>query len=188
MVALSPPPTPTITTLVDQSSAGSASTAAQPVSITGTGNLHFTLSSTNPTLVPNSVGAAGAPGLTVSSGCGTSALTCTLAVTPVIGQAGTAVLTISVVDGANRAAAAQMTLTATDPAPAPVGSGSGSGSGGGSGGSSSGSSSSGSVAAGAASSGGGAVQGWALLCLGGLLAWSKRRARHTATGSLKSTS
>ena len=121
-------PTPTITALVNQSSTGSASTMAQSFSVSGTGALHFTVSSTNTALVPNSVVSTGMPGVTVSAGCGTSpsTLTCTLLVTPVTGQAGTAVLTVSALDGANRAATSQMTLTATDPAPVTT-SGSGSG-------------------------------------------------------------
>ena len=117
--ALATLPTPTITALSDQASSGSTSTAAQPLSVTGTGVLHFTVSSNNTSLVPNSVVSAGQPGVTFSAGCGSSTLTCTVLATPVLGQAGTAILTISVLDGANRAATSQLTLTATDPAPAP---------------------------------------------------------------------
>ena len=115
--ALATVPTPTISALVDQTSTGSNSTHPQAFTLTGTGALHFAVSSTNTALVPNAVVSAAAPGVTVSAGCGTSTLSCTLSVTPVAGQAGTAVLTVSALDGANRAATAQMTLTATDPGP-----------------------------------------------------------------------
>ncbi len=174
MGALATVPVPTITALVDQTSSGSASTSEQPVTVTGIGALHFSLSSSNPALVPNSVVGAGMPGLTVSSGCGTSTLTCTLAVTPIVGRAGTATLTISVVDGANRSAAAQMTLTATDPAPAPAGGGSSSGS--------SGSSGTGSTTTSAASGGhsGGAVACRAGPCSASALCWPGRNAARCA--------
>jgi len=115
--ALATVPTPTISALVDQTSTGSNSTHPQAFTITGTGALHFAVSSTNTALVPNAVVSAAAPGVTVSGGCGTSTLSCTLSVPPVAGQAGTAVLTVSALDGANRGATAQMTLTATDPGP-----------------------------------------------------------------------
>ncbi len=157
--ALATLPTPTITPLSDQSSSGSASTAAQTLSVTGTGMLHFAVSSSNKSLVPNSVVSVGQPGVSFSAGCGSSALTCTVLVTPVIGQAGTATLTISVLDGANRTATSQLTLTATDPASAPpppvvvtpppaVATGGG---------------------------GGGAFRSWALLWLTVLVLWSLRR-------------
>jgi hypothetical protein len=187
--ALATVPTPTISTLVDQTSTGSASTSPQPFSVTGTGALHFTVSSSNPALVPNSVVSAGTPGVTVSSGCGSSTLSCTLSVMPVAGQAGTAVLTVAAVDGANRPAMTQMTLTATDPAP-PVSSGSSSGGteGSSSGGSSSGGSSSGgstaSTSVGGAHGGGGGLQLWALFGLGALVAWSQRRAQRPRRVSL----
>jgi len=158
--ALGTIPTPTITALTNQSSSGSASTAAQPFTVTGTGTLHFTVSSNNAALVPNSVVSAGTAGVTVSAGCGSTTLSCTLVVTPVTGQAGTAILTLSVLDGANRAATTQVTLTETDPAPGPTSSSGG-----------------GTATTGGGHSGGGGMQGWALLWLGVLLAWSQRRGR-----------
>ena len=153
---------PTISALVDQASVGSVSTSAQSFTITGTGTLSFSVSSSNTALVPNSVVAAGTPGVTVSSGCGSTALTCTLYVTPVAGQAGTATVTISVLDGANRAAEAQLTLTSTNPAPAT------SAAGGGTNGASTGS-----------HGGGGALQYWVLLLLGLLVALKiERQLQH----------
>lgn len=156
--ALGTIPTPTITALTNQSSTGSVSTTAQPFSVTGTGTLHFSVSSSNTALVPNSVVSAGTAGVTISAGCGSTTLSCTLAVTPVTGQAGTAILTVSVLDGANRAATTQVTLTETDPAPGAT-------------------SSSGGGTAATGGGGGGGMQGWAVLWLGVLLAWSQRRRR-----------
>lgn len=157
--ALAALPTPTISALSDQTSSGSASTAVQPLSITGTGMLHFTVSSSNTSLVPDSVVSAGQPGVTVSAGCGSSTLTCSVLVTPVSGQAGTAILTLAVLDGANRAATSQLTFTATDPAPAPPPP----------------------VAvtppvAARPAGGGGGLQIWALLWLAALMLWAQRRA------------
>ncbi len=146
--------TPAITTLADETSTDSASGATQAFSVTGTGPLHFTVSSNNTTLVPSSLVAAGAPGVTLSAGCGSSTLSCTIFITPVTGQAGMATVTVTALDGANRPAATQLTLTATNPAPAPPPA-SGGGSGGG---------------------GGGALQVWALLWFGVLVAYSQHRA------------
>jgi hypothetical protein len=170
--ALATLPTPTITTLSDQTSTGSASSATQALTVTGTGTLHFSVSSSNTSLVPNSVVSAGQPGVTLSAGCGSSTLTCTVSVMPVIGQAGTATLTISVLDGANRAASSQMTLTSTDPAPAPppavvVTPPTATASSGGGG-------------------GGGVLQSWALLWLSVLMLWSQHRALSGRAPSIKS--
>jgi hypothetical protein len=153
---------PTISALVDQSSVGSVSTSAQSFTITGTGTLSFSVSSSNTALVPNSVVATGMPGVAVSSGCGSTTLTCTLSVTPVAGQAGTATVTISVLDGANRAAESQLTLTSTNPAPATSAAGGAS------------------PSAGTGShGGGGALQYWVLLWLGLLVALKiERQLQH----------
>jgi hypothetical protein len=169
--ALATLPTPTITTLSDQTSTGSATTATQALTITGTGTLHFSVSSSNTSLVPNSVVSAGQPGVTLSAGCGSSTMTCTVSVTPVIGQAGTATLTISVLDGANRAAISQMTLTATDPAPAPP---------------SAVVVTPPTATASSGGGGGGALQSWALLWLGVLVLWSQHRALSGRAPAIKS--
>ncbi len=174
--ALATLPTPTISALIDQSSTGSASTSPQPFTVTGTGDLHFSVSSSNPTLVPSAVVGTGTPGVSLSSGCGTSTLSCTLSVTPVAGQAGTALLTISALDGANRPAVAQMTLTATNPGP-PVSAGSGGGGGSGSTGNTGNSGGTGSTVSSGTSAGGGGggLQGWALLALAGVMLRSIHR-------------
>ncbi|HTV77551.1 MAG TPA: S8 family serine peptidase [Steroidobacteraceae bacterium] len=159
--ALNTIPIPTASALVDESSVGSKSTASQSFTISGTGTLTFSVSSSNPALVPNAIVGAGTAGVTLSSGCGTTTLNCTLLVTPVAGQAGTAIVTISVLDGANRAGQTHLTVDATDPAPAASNS----------------AGNSGSMAASTGShGGGGAMQLWMLLALGGLVA---RRAKYS---------
>ena len=157
MGALAALPAPTISALSNQSSTDSASTPSQPLVVTGTGTLKFTVSSSNTALVPSAIVAAGSPGVTLTAGCGSTTLSCSVYVTPVPGQAGTATLAISVLDGANRSAIARTTLTAAQPAPATNSTSGGTGSSAGSGG------------------GGGALGGGSLLWLAGLSAWAKRR-------------
>jgi hypothetical protein len=91
-----------------------------PFTISGTGSLHFSVTSSNTTLVPASVGAAGAAGISVSpADCGSTTLTCSLTVTAAQYQGGTATVTVSTVDGAGRAAQATMHVTVTNPQTAP---------------------------------------------------------------------
>ncbi len=177
--ALATVPTPTITALVDQTSTGSNSTHAQAFTLTGTGALHFAVSSTNTALVPNAVVSDTAPGVMVSAGCGTSTLSCTLAVTPVAGQAGTAVLTVSALDGANRGATAQMTLTATDPGP-PTSTSNGGGSTGTTG---TAASSTGVAVSNGSSGGGGGLADWVLFGLAALVVLQvQRNLQHAGKG------
>lgn len=113
---------PTMTSLSDVAIDASASTtsAAQSFTVSGTGTLHFSVTSTNSALIPASVAAAGAPGITVSpSDCGSTTLTCSLTVTAAQYQGGTATVTVSAVDGAGRAAPATMHVTVTNPQTAP---------------------------------------------------------------------
>ncbi len=141
--ALGTLPAPTMTALPNSAIDGSVSSPNYPFTVTGTGNLHFTVTSSNAALLPASIVAAGSAGVTIAPPtCGVSTLTCTLSVAPMIGQGGTANVTVSVVDGANRSAPATMMVTVTNPTPAPpvspappptvtVASGSGGGGGGG---------------------------------------------------------
>jgi hypothetical protein len=129
---------PTMTSLTDVSidASSSRTSAALPFTISGTGALHFSVTSTNPTLIPEAVGASGAPGISVApSDCGATTLTCSLTVTAAQYQGGTATVTVSTVDGAGRAAQATIHVTVTNPAtappPAPPATSSGGGGGGG---------------------------------------------------------
>lgn len=113
---------PTMTSLTDVSidASSSRTSAALPFTISGTGTLHFAVTSTNTALVPESVGASGAAGISVSpSDCGSTTLTCSLTVTAAQYQGGTATVTVSTVDGAGRAAQATMHVTVTNPQTAP---------------------------------------------------------------------
>jgi uncharacterized membrane protein YgcG len=108
---------PTMSPLPNTTIVGGASSPAFPFTTSATGNVHFAVTSTNTALVPAAVVAAGAAGVTLApAGCGTSTLSCTLWVTPAVGQVGTANLTVSALDGANRAAPATMIVTVTAPA------------------------------------------------------------------------
>jgi hypothetical protein len=141
MGALSTLAAPTMTSLQDVSIEASSSTTstAQPFTVSGTGTLHFAVTSTNSTLVPTQVSAAGTAGIHVApSDCGATTLTCSLAVTAVDYQGGTATVTVSAVDGAGRAAPATLHVTVNNPKTAPptpaatTSSGGGGGGGGGS--------------------------------------------------------
>ncbi len=120
--ALATLPGPSITALQDVSIDASSSTTstAQPFTINATGTVHFSVQSTNNTLVPASLAASGSPGVTISpADCGSSTLTCSLTVTAAQYQGGTTTLTVSAVDGAGRAAPATLHVTVTNPQAAP---------------------------------------------------------------------
>lgn len=111
-------PLPTITTLPNALLDAGSTTPPGEFSVTGTGPLHFGVASTNTAVVPASLVAAGNPGVSVTpANCGTSVLTCNVAVTAAKGPGGTVKVTLSVVDGANRSASAPMTLTVTGSSP-----------------------------------------------------------------------
>jgi hypothetical protein len=111
-------PPPTMSALSDTTVVGGSTSPGEPFTATAFGNVHFSVSSSNAALVPAAIVAAGSPGVTLSpSTCGgASPVSCTLTVTPAIGQVGTATLTVSALDGASRAAPATMTVTVTAPA------------------------------------------------------------------------
>jgi hypothetical protein len=122
MGALATFPVPTITNLTDVTIDASSSTtsAAIPFTVSGTGTLHFSVASTNTTLVPSSVATSGGAGVAVSpADCGLTTLTCSLTVTAAQYQGGTTTLTVSAVDGAGRAAPATMHVTVNNPQQAP---------------------------------------------------------------------
>src|SRR6185503_572627 len=92
-----------------------ASSAGSQFTVTGVGTLHFAVTSSNTTLVPSTVTtAAGQSGVSVSpTTCGSTTLTCTLTITPAPGEGGTATLTFSALDGANRPASTTLKVTVT---------------------------------------------------------------------------
>jgi hypothetical protein len=122
MGALGTFPAPTITSLTDVSIDASSSTTSTGVSfsISGTGTLRFSVTSTNTTLIPASIAPAGKPGVTVSpSTCGGMTLSCSLTVTAAPYQGGVATVTVAAVDGAGRKAPATMHVTVSNPQQAP---------------------------------------------------------------------
>jgi len=122
MGALGMFPTPTITALPDSTLDPGKSTTALPITVSGFGKLHFTAQSSNTSLIPGEIVAAGSAGVTIApSDCGSTTLSCTVTVTAASGQYGGAVsMSVSVADGANRSASAAMTVTVNGPpAPAP---------------------------------------------------------------------
>jgi hypothetical protein len=112
--ALGTLPAPTITSLPNSSLAAGSSTSAYPFTVSGTGDLHFSVTSSNGALIPASIVPAGSPGVTIGpSGCGVSTMNCTVSVMAANGQSSTVTVTVAAVDGANRSAPASMTITVT---------------------------------------------------------------------------
>lgn len=120
MGALGTFPAPTITAIPDSTIDPGKSTPASPITVSGFGTLHFTVTSSNTSLIPASVVAAGSAGITIApSSCGSTTLTCTVTVSAASGQYGGSVtVTVSALDGANRSAAATLMVTVNGP-PAP---------------------------------------------------------------------
>jgi hypothetical protein len=114
-------PVPTITSLPNSALTAGSSSPSYPFTVSGTGALHFSVTSSNASSIPASVVAAGSPGVTiVPADCGTSTLSCTLSVMPANGPGGMVNLTVAAVDGANRSASASMTVTVTGSAAPPA--------------------------------------------------------------------
>ena len=131
--ALGTLPAPTITSLPDNTIAAGSSSSNYPFTVSGTGNLHFSVTSSNAALIPPSIVVAGSPGVTIApSGCGVTAMTCTVSVTTARAQGSSVNVTLNVLDGANRSASASMTITVTgSPTPPPSATPGSSGGGGG---------------------------------------------------------
>jgi len=110
--ALKTLPEPTVSAARSVSIVGGSS-GQVPFTLSGTGKLTLSGNSDNAALV--SFGAAAAAQF-VPAACGSSTNSCSLSITPALGQLGTAHLTLSVVDGAGRSAAANLTVTVTKPA------------------------------------------------------------------------
>jgi hypothetical protein len=113
-------PVPTITALPDSALTAGSSSASYPFTVSGTGALHFSVTSSNIASIPASIVAAGSPGVTIApADCGSATLSCTLSVMPANGPGGTVTVTVAAVDGAGRSAAATMTVTVTGSAAPP---------------------------------------------------------------------
>lgn len=120
MGALGTFPVPTMTSLPSSTVMAGSSSPSYPFTVTGTGALHFSVTSSDTSSIPASIVAAGSPGVTIApADCGTSTLSCTLSVMPANGPGGTVNLTVAAVDGANRSASASMTITVTASAAPP---------------------------------------------------------------------
>jgi hypothetical protein len=112
--ALGTLPAPTITSLPDSALMAGSSSPSYPFTVSGTGALHFSVTSSNTASIPASIVAAGSPGVTITPvDCGTATLSCALSVMPANGPGGTVTVTVAAVDGANRSAPASMTVTVT---------------------------------------------------------------------------
>ena len=98
---------PAATGLANASVTVGQSVPAESFTLSGTGALTVSASSSNPTLLPNA-------GLSVSSGCNTNGAHCTLSLTPAAGQTGTATVTVMVKDTYGQQGSGSLTLTVKD--------------------------------------------------------------------------
>ncbi len=120
--ALAAVPAPGLSGFTATSVVGGTSSAPSSLALTGVGNLVLTVSSSNASLIPASLVASGVLGVTITpSTCGTSTTSCMISVTPVIGQVGSATITVTATDAAKRTASVSAMITVTQPAaPAPT--------------------------------------------------------------------
>jgi hypothetical protein len=102
---------PTISALGTVSIVDGGMSGALPFTLGGTGNLTVSIASDNTALVP-----ANAPAVGIApSGCGSSTRSCTLTVTPSLGQIGTAHITLTATDATKRTASSTLTVSVTKP-------------------------------------------------------------------------
>ena len=112
--ALGAVPAPTATAISAQTIVGGTSSPALPFTIGGTGALRLSAGSDNTTLIASS-------GIVIGpSACPASATACTVTLTPVLGQVGTANVTMTVTDGAKRTGSSKFAVTVTKPTPPTV--------------------------------------------------------------------
>ena len=110
--------TPAVTGLANASVTIGQNVPVESFTISGTGALTVTASSSNTTLLPNA-------GLNVSSGCNANGAKCTLSITPAVGQTGTATVTVTVMDVHGGQGSGSFTLTVSGLPPPPPSSGGG---------------------------------------------------------------
>jgi len=112
-----PPPTPDPPTITLTSGASQSVTLPQTPSaigftLTGSGPLTISASSSNATLLPNT-------GISISAGCGTQTLNCTATLAPANGQTGSSTVSLIVTDEHEQTAIANATLEMKPAAPPP---------------------------------------------------------------------
>jgi hypothetical protein len=107
---------PAVTGLANVSVTIGQNVPAASFTISGTGALTVTASSSNTTLLPNA-------GLSVSSGCNANGAQCTLAITPAAGQTGTATVTVTAKDIYGQQGSGSFTVTVNGLPPPPSGGG-----------------------------------------------------------------
>jgi hypothetical protein len=114
--ALATIPAPNITTIANQTIVGGTSSGQLGFTLSGTGQVSVKANSDNAALI-----AATSQAIGISpSTCGSSTTRCNVTISPTLGQVGTAHITLSVVDGANRSTSTPITVTVTKPTPPTV--------------------------------------------------------------------
>jgi hypothetical protein len=103
---------PTISPIGAVSIVGGQNSGQLQFTMTGVGTLTVSGSSDNTALVAFGTGGSAS----VTAGCGTTTNTCSLLITPPLGQSGTAHVTVQTADGGQRVASTTFTVTVTKPA------------------------------------------------------------------------
>jgi Subtilase family len=109
--ALGAVPAPTMSTISAQQVVGGTSSPPLPFTIGGTGALTLLATSDNTALVANN------RVVIEPSTCPTSTTACNVTIAPVLGQVGTANVTVTITDGAKRTASTRFAVTVTKPTP-----------------------------------------------------------------------
>jgi hypothetical protein len=104
---------PTISPISAVSIVGGQNSGQLQFTMTGVGTLTVSGSSDNTALVAFGTGGSAS----VTAGCGTITTTCSLLITPRLGQSGTAHVTVQTADGGQRVASTAFTVTVTKPPP-----------------------------------------------------------------------
>ncbi len=99
---------PTLSGLTNETVTVGKTVPPESFTITGSGALTVTASSSNTALLPDS-------GITVSPGCETSGANCMLTLVPVSGQVGTTAVTVAVTDEYGQTTSASFALTVSPP-------------------------------------------------------------------------
>jgi hypothetical protein len=114
--ALQSLPAPTLSAVKNVSIVGGSSVQV-PITLAGTGTLTLSGKGDNASLIAFDTSATAQ---FEPASCGSSTNACSILITPALGRVGTAHLTLSVVDGAGRAASTAFTVTVTSPPPPTV--------------------------------------------------------------------
>ena len=116
--ALATIPYPTMTGWPNSTIVGGTSSPTYSFTVSGVGNLRWSLNSSNTAIIPSVLAPQGTPGVAIGpANCGQGATACTISFTPAVGQVGTLQVEVINTDGANRISSILSNIIVTKPAP-----------------------------------------------------------------------